>query len=135
MVLDFERALVEPALGLWRLGVFRRVNCDAPYIGAGDSRAVLSRGGEAVELSRLHTPYDAVESERVRNSGGVVKIVRFSHDPFERWAGRLQRTPESLSRPVLRMKGSGVPYARTWCTCTHRRMQQDARAWAAHSVL
>ena len=37
---------------------------------AGDSRAVLSRGGQAIRISRDHKPFDYDEYERIRNSGG-----------------------------------------------------------------
>lgn len=38
----------------------------------GDSRAVLSRGGTAVDLSVDHKPEDAPEKARVEAAGGVV---------------------------------------------------------------
>lgn len=40
----------------------------------GDSRAVLSRGGVAVDLSQDHTPMDPVEKRRVEAAGGFVAI-------------------------------------------------------------
>lgn len=39
---------------------------------AGDSRAVLSRNGRAIELSRDHKPVCTVERQRVTDSGGFV---------------------------------------------------------------
>jgi len=39
---------------------------------AGDSRAVLCRGGAAAELSRDHKPELPEESERIRAAGGLV---------------------------------------------------------------
>jgi len=46
----------------------------------GDSRAVLSRGGEAVALSDDHKPDNAVEKERVQAAGGEVKFGRVNGD-------------------------------------------------------
>lgn len=42
---------------------------------AGDSRAVLGRGGEAVPLSADHKPASASEKERITNAGGFVSEV------------------------------------------------------------
>ncbi|GMR40905.1 hypothetical protein PMAYCL1PPCAC_11100 [Pristionchus mayeri] len=39
---------------------------------AGDSRAVLSRGGKAVDLSIDHKPEDQIEMDRITKAGGVV---------------------------------------------------------------
>lgn len=39
---------------------------------AGDSRAVLSRGGRAIELTRDHKPHDVRERQRIELSGGYV---------------------------------------------------------------
>merc|ERR1719331_2572612 len=46
----------------------------------GDSRAVLSRGGEAVALSDDHKPDNATEKERVMAAGGEVKFGRVNGD-------------------------------------------------------
>merc|ERR1719331_1122320 len=46
----------------------------------GDSRAVLSRGGEAVALSDDHKPENAAEKERVQGAGGEVKFGRVNGD-------------------------------------------------------
>jgi serine/threonine protein phosphatase PrpC len=46
----------------------------------GDSRAVLSRGGEAVALSDDHKPDNAIEKERVMAAGGEVKFGRVNGD-------------------------------------------------------
>lgn len=46
---------------------------------AGDSRAVLSRGGIAVELSRDHKPESPRERSRIENAGGKVSIVGPCH--------------------------------------------------------
>lgn len=42
---------------------------------AGDSRAVLSRNGRAVPLSRDHKPNDKNERKRIEAAGGVVKEI------------------------------------------------------------
>eukprot|EP00042_Codosiga_hollandica_P050507 m.604125 g.604125 ORF g.604125 m.604125 type:complete len:570 (+) comp58105_c0_seq31:348-2057(+) len=42
----------------------------------GDSRCVLSRGGEAVDLSKDHTPEDPVEIRRIHAAGGVITMGR-----------------------------------------------------------
>jgi len=42
---------------------------------AGDSRAVLCRGGRAVPLSRDHKPNDRLERRRVLAAGGMVKEI------------------------------------------------------------
>ena len=42
---------------------------------AGDSRAVLGRGDEAVALSADHKPASASEKERITNAGGFVSEV------------------------------------------------------------
>jgi len=39
---------------------------------AGDSAAVLSKGGQAFPLNKLHTPTDAAECERIKAAGGIV---------------------------------------------------------------
>jgi len=46
----------------------------------GDSRAVLSRGGQAVALSHDHKPDNAVEKDRVQAAGGEVKFGRVNGD-------------------------------------------------------
>lgn len=46
----------------------------------GDSRAVLSRGGQAVSLSEDHKPDNAIEKERVQAAGGEVKFGRVNGD-------------------------------------------------------
>ena len=46
---------------------------------AGDSRAILCRGGEAVELSRDHKPESPRERSRIENAGGRVSIVGPCH--------------------------------------------------------
>lgn len=46
----------------------------------GDSRAVLSRGGEAVALSDDHKPDNAPEKERIQAAGGEVKFGRVNGD-------------------------------------------------------
>lgn len=67
---------------------FDRVGCTASIVLAvrrfgrlrllcancGDSRAVLSRGGVAVELSQDHKPHDPVERRRIEAAGGKVLI-------------------------------------------------------------
>lgn len=44
---------------------------------AGDSRAVLSRGKNAVPLSEDHKPASASEKSRITNAGGFVSEVPF----------------------------------------------------------
>jgi len=44
----------------------------------GDSRAVLSRGGVAVELSQDHKPQDPAEKRRIEGAGGVVAMYEDS---------------------------------------------------------
>jgi len=46
----------------------------------GDSRAVLSRGGEAVALSYDHKPYNPIEKDRIENAGSHVKFNRVNGD-------------------------------------------------------
>jgi protein phosphatase 1G len=46
---------------------------------AGDSRAILCRGGEALELSRDHKPESPRERTRIENAGGRVSIVGPCH--------------------------------------------------------
>jgi len=46
----------------------------------GDSRAVLSRNGEAVALSHDHKPFNAGEKERIENAGSHVKFNRVNGD-------------------------------------------------------
>lgn len=43
---------------------------------AGDSRAIASVGGKAVELSRDHKPDDQVEKDRIEKAGGFVSNGR-----------------------------------------------------------
>ncbi|KAL3528990.1 hypothetical protein ACH5RR_008312 [Cinchona calisaya] len=43
---------------------------------AGDSRCVMSRGGEAYALSKDHKPNHEVEKERILNAGGYVQFGR-----------------------------------------------------------
>lgn len=44
----------------------------------GDSRAVLSRGGVAVELSQDHHPHDPTEKRRIEAAGGFVAVYETS---------------------------------------------------------
>ena len=46
---------------------------------AGDSRAVLSRGGKAVRLTRDHKPHVEAERRRIVGSGGMMIQVRAQH--------------------------------------------------------
>jgi protein phosphatase 1G len=46
---------------------------------AGDSRAILCRGGRAVELSRDHKPESPRERSRIENAGGRVSVVGPCH--------------------------------------------------------
>ena len=46
---------------------------------AGDSRALLCRGGTAVELSRDHKPESPRERSRIENAGGRVSVVGPCH--------------------------------------------------------
>uniref|UniRef100_A0A7S0LP81 PPM-type phosphatase domain-containing protein n=1 Tax=Coccolithus braarudii TaxID=221442 RepID=A0A7S0LP81_9EUKA len=46
----------------------------------GDSRAVLSRSGQAVALSHDHKPFNPGEKERIENAGGTVKFNRVNGD-------------------------------------------------------
>jgi protein phosphatase 1G len=46
---------------------------------AGDSRAILCRGGQAVELSRDHKPESPRERSRIENAGGRVSVVGPCH--------------------------------------------------------
>lgn len=46
----------------------------------GDSRAVLSRGGEAVPLSHDHKPMNPEEKARIEAAGGTVKFNRVNGD-------------------------------------------------------
>ena len=43
--------------------------------GAGDCRAVLCRGGKAVQLSREHSAEDLEERQRVKQAGGKLREV------------------------------------------------------------
>jgi serine/threonine protein phosphatase PrpC len=47
----------------------------------GDSRAVLSRSGQAVELSYDHKPYNEAEKERIEKAGSHVKFNRVNGAP------------------------------------------------------
>lgn len=42
----------------------------------GDSRAVLCRGGKALDLSKDHKPECPDEEERVKNAGGKIQMGR-----------------------------------------------------------
>jgi len=54
---------------------------DVMYIGnAGDCRAVISRGGDAVALSMDHKPTLPQETARIRRAGGVVEDERVEGD-------------------------------------------------------
>ena len=46
----------------------------------GDSRAVLSRNGEVIELSHDHKPYNDEEKARIEAAGGQVKFNRVNGD-------------------------------------------------------
>jgi len=46
----------------------------------GDSRSVLCRGGEAVEISNDHKPFLEDEKNRIENAGGHVKFNRVNGD-------------------------------------------------------
>ena len=50
-------------------------------LNVGDSRAVLSRAGRAVSLSRDHKPGDASEMRRIIEAGGRVMSTRHRADP------------------------------------------------------
>jgi len=56
---------------------------------AGDSRAVLSRGGRACALSQDHKPHLPKESTRIQKAGGFVTQQRAGHDIISRVNGKL----------------------------------------------
>lgn len=62
---------------------------------AGDSRAILCRGGKPVELSHDHKPSDAAERERIEAVGGRVEETRVGQRCHSRVNGYL-----NLSRAV-----------------------------------
>lgn len=51
---------------------YRAVRLQIVVANAGDSRAVLCRGGTAIDLSIDHKPEDDVEKTRIVNAGGFV---------------------------------------------------------------
>ncbi|GIL63214.1 hypothetical protein Vafri_17340 [Volvox africanus] len=65
---------------------------------AGDSRAVLCRRGEAVRLSRDHTPALRAERERIEAAGGQVVVARGAARVVVPLAGR---------KDVMQVGGSG----------------------------
>lgn len=46
--------------------------CHLSTCSAGDSRAVLSRSGKAIELTRDHKPLEPAERQRIELCGGYV---------------------------------------------------------------
>ena len=92
----------------------------------GDSRAVLSRGGEAVALSDDHKPDNAIEKERVMAAGGEVKFgrvngdlavscARWSHMRGQSAAGRPSPTWFTPAGPTGRPVASGrLTPSRPW---------------------
>lgn len=56
----------------------------------GDSRAVLCRGGDAVELSEDHKPELPEEEERIKNAGGHVALIGLCHR-IDGWGLNLSR--------------------------------------------
>lgn len=68
----------------------------------GDSRAVLSRGGSAVELSRSHSPGRADERERIISAGGWITSER------EIAVGRLHHM--DLDDPSIRQRAQQLNY-------------------------
>lgn len=87
------------------VGVADKVGCTAVCIllsagqlvcaNAGDSRAILCRGGRAVELSHDHKPSDAAERERIEAVGGRVEETRAGQRVHSRVNGYL-----NLSRAI-----------------------------------
>lgn len=62
---------------------------DIVVANAGDSRAVLSRGGHAVDLSRDHKPNLSMEGARIANAGGYVTKQRCGTQTIHRVNGQL----------------------------------------------
>ncbi|EFJ46979.1 hypothetical protein VOLCADRAFT_92494 [Volvox carteri f. nagariensis] len=78
---------------------------------AGDSRAVLCRGGQAVRLSRDHTPGLRAERERIEAAGGRVVVARGAARVLVPLAGRtdvMQALSVSRSLGDPDFKASGL---------------------------
>ncbi|KAF6207040.1 hypothetical protein GE061_018278 [Apolygus lucorum] len=71
--IDMKAGPEEPGMDSGCTAVVALITKDKLFVAnAGDSRAVLSRNGTAVDLSVDHKPEDAVELKRIQNAGGKV---------------------------------------------------------------
>uniref|UniRef100_A0A146KPM3 protein-serine/threonine phosphatase n=1 Tax=Lygus hesperus TaxID=30085 RepID=A0A146KPM3_LYGHE len=71
--IDMKGGPEEPGMDSGCTAVVALVTKDKLFVAnAGDSRAVLSRNGTAVDLSVDHKPEDAIELKRIQNAGGKV---------------------------------------------------------------
>lgn len=92
------------------------INRDSLFVAnAGDSRAVLSRNGRAVELSNDHKPSLQTEAERINKAGGFVVEQHCGPQTIHRVNGSL-----SLSRSIGDLqfkKNVGLSPAEQIVTC------------------
>lgn len=87
---------------------------------AGDSRAVLCRGGKALDLSKDHKPESPEEQERVKGAGGAIRMGRVN--------GGLNLTRSFGDFDYKQVKT--LPYDKQMITCkpdikTFEKSQQD----------
>ena len=98
---------------------------------AGDSRAVLSRRGRAIDLSRDHKPSCPAERERVRAAGAWPEAAR-SDQPGETGVTRPPAHPWK-SACIL---ACCAPLRRgeRLAPCTHQHSPWDPRGWACYTA-
>ena len=106
--------MIDSSVLSWSIGttaVLALITADKRIIvaNAGDSRAVLCRGGQAIPLSHDHKPFIKVEHDRIVGAGGFVQAGRVNGNLALSRAIGDHEFKQNTSLPIERQMVTCVP--------------------------